>query len=41
MTGDIVLLKIDASRNQWLMARVVQVHKDLEGVVRCVRPTAS
>ena len=41
VTGDIVLLKIDASRNQWPMARVVQVHKDLEGVVRSVRPTAS
>ena len=37
LIGDIVLLKIDASRNQWPMAKVVQVHKDLEGVVRSVR----
>ena len=35
--GDIVLLKVDASRNQWPMAKVVQVHKDSEGVVRSVR----
>ena len=35
--GDIVLLKIDASCNQWPMAKVVQVHKDSEGVVRSVR----
>ena len=34
---DIVLLKIDASCNQWPMAKVVQVHKDSEGVVRSVR----
>ena len=37
MIGDFVLLKIDASRNQWSMAKVVQVHKDSEGVVRRVR----
>ena len=37
MIGDIVLLKIDASRNQWPMAKVVQVHKDSERVVRSVR----
>ena len=35
--GDFALLKIDASRNQWPMAKVVQVHKDSEGVVRSVR----
>ena len=37
MVDDIVLLKVDASRNQWPMARVVQVHKDSEGVVRSAR----
>ena len=37
MIGDIVLLKIDASRNQWPMAKVVQVLKDSERVVRSVR----
>ena len=35
--GDIVLLKVDTSRNQWPMAKVAQVHKDSEGVVRSVR----
>ena len=29
--GDIVLLKVDASRNQWPMAKVVQENKDSEG----------
>ena len=33
MIADIVLLKVDASRNQWPMAKIVQVHKD-SGVVR-------
>ena len=37
MIGDIVLLKIDASRNQWPMAKVVHVHKDSEDVVRSAR----
>ena len=41
MIGDIVLLKVDASRNQWPMAKVVQVHKDSEGVVRSVRLLAA
>ena len=36
MIADIVLLKVDASRNQWPMAQVVQVHKD-SGVVRSVQ----
>ena len=34
--GDIVLLKKDASHNKWPIAKVVQVHKDSEGVVRSV-----
>ena len=33
---DIVPLKV-TSRNQWPMAKVVQVHKDSEGAVRSVR----
>ena len=37
MIGDIVFLKIDANCNQWPMAKVVQVHKDSEGVFRSVR----
>ena len=37
VVGDIVLLKADASCNQWPMAKVVQVHKDSEGVVRSVQ----
>ena len=37
VVGDIVLLKVDASCNQWPMAKVVQVHKDSEGVVRSVQ----
>ena len=36
MIADIVLLKVDASHNQWPMAKVVQVHKD-SGVVRSVQ----
>ena len=35
--GDIVLLKVDASRNQWLMEKVVKVNKDSDGVVRSVQ----
>ena len=35
--GDIVLLKVDASRNQWPMSKVVQVNKDSEGAVRSVQ----
>ena len=37
VVGDIVLLKADASRNQWPMAKVVQVNKDSEGVFRSVQ----
>ena len=37
MIGDTVLLKVDTSRNQWPMTKVVQVHKDSEGAVRSVR----
>ena len=37
VVGDIVLLKVDASRNQWPMTKVVQVNKDPEGAVRSVQ----
>ena len=33
----ILYSKVDASRNQWPMAKVVQVYKDSEDVVRSVR----
>ena len=35
--GDIVLLKTEASRNQWLMAKVIEVNVDDLGFVRSVR----
>ena len=35
--SDIVLLNVDASRNQWPMAKVVKVNKDSEGAVRSVQ----
>ena len=35
--GDIVLLKKDANRNQWPMAKVVGINSDTEGFVRNVK----
>ena len=35
--GDIVLLKTEANRNQWLMAKVIEVNADDLGFVRSVR----
>ena len=35
--GDIVLLKTDANRNQWPMAKVVGINSDTEGFVRNVK----
>ena len=37
--NDIVLIKTDASRNQWPMARIVKVLPDDLGIVRCVELT--
>ena len=33
----IVLLKADANRNQWPMAKVVDINSDAEGFVRSVK----
>ena len=35
--GDIVLPKTDANRNQWPMAKVVDINTDAEGFVRSVK----
>ena len=35
--GDIVLLKTDANRNQWPMAKVVGINSDVERFVRSVK----
>ena len=35
--GDIVLLKTEANRNQWPMAKVVCINTDTEGFVRSVK----
>ena len=35
--GDIVLLKTEANRNQWPMAKVVDINTDAEGFIRSVK----
>ena len=35
--GDVVLLKEDADRNQWPMAKIVAVNSDARGDVRSVK----